>query len=135
MAEFVLTGASLTINSVDLSSYVTSISLSQSADSVEDTSMGDTSRTYLGGLKTGMLDVTFNQDFAASKVEATVFPLVGTTTTCVVKPAAAAAAATNPSYTFTALCTEYTTLDGSVGDLATSSFSWPISGAITKATS
>lgn len=135
MAEFVLTGASLTINSVDLSSYVTSISLSQSADSVEDTSMGDTSRTYLGGLKTGMLDVTFNQDFAASKVEATVFPLVGTTTTCVVKPTAAGVAVTNPSYTFTALCTEYTTLDGSVGDLATSSFSWPISGAITKATS
>ena len=130
-----LNNASVTINSVDLSSYVTSITLSQSADSLEDTAMGDTSRSYIGGLKSGSVDIEFNADFAASKTEATIFPLVGTSTAVVVKPVDASVSATNPSYTFNAIVTEWDTLNGSVGEIATHSVSWPITGAITKATS
>ena len=135
MAEFVLSNAFLSVNSVDLSAYVTSITISQSADSVEDTSMGDTARSYIGGLTTGTLDISFNQDFAASKTEATIYPLLGTTTTCVVRPTAAAVGTTNPSYTATVLVTEWTSVEGSVGDLATASVSWPITGNVAKATS
>ena len=135
MSTFMLSNASVTINSVDLSSYVTSITLSQSADSLEDTAMGDTSRSYIGGLKSGTVDIEFNADFAASKTEATIFPLVGTSTAVVIKPVAASVSATNPSYTFNAICTEWDTLNGSVGEIATHSVSWPITGAITKATS
>ena len=135
MSTFMLSNASITINSVDLSSYVTSITLSQSADSLEDTAMGDTSRSYIGGLKSGTVDIEFNADFAASKTEATIFPLVGTSTAVVVKPVAASVSATNPSYSFNAICTEWDTLNGSVGEIATHSISWPITGAITKATS
>ena len=135
MSTFMLSNASVTINSVDLSSYVTSITLSQSADSLEDTAMGDTSRSYIGGLKSGSVDIEFNADFAASKTEATIFPLVGTSTAVVVKPVDASVSATNPSYTFNAICTEWDTLNGSVGEIATHSVSWPITGAITKATS
>ena len=135
MSTFMLSNASITINSVDLSSYVTSITLSQSADSLEDTAMGDTSRSYIGGLKSGTVDIEFNADFAAAKTEATIFPLVGTSTAVVVKPVAASVSATNPSYSFNAICTEWDTLNGSVGEIATHSVSWPITGAITKATS
>ena len=135
MATFMLNNASVTINSVDLSSYVTSVTLSQSADNLEDTAMGDTSRSYIGGLKSGTVDIEFNADFAASKTEATIFPLVGTSTAVVVKPVAASVSATNPSYSFNAICTEWDTLNGSVGEIATHSISWPITGAITKATS
>ena len=135
MSTFMLSNASVTINSVDLSSYVTSITLSQSADNLEDTAMGDTSRSYIGGLKSGTVDIEFNADFAASKTEATIFPLVGTSTAVVIKPVAASVSATNPSYTFNAICTEWDTLNGSVGEIATHSISWPITGAITKATS
>ena len=130
-----LSNASITINSVDLSSYVTSVTLSQSADNLEDTAMGDTSRSYIGGLKSGSVDIEFNADFAASKTEATIFPLVGTSTAVVVKPVAASVSATNPSYSFNAVVTEWDTLNGSVGEIATHSISWPITGAITKATS
>ena len=130
-----LSNASITINSVDLSSYVTSITLSQSADNLEDTAMGDTSRSYIGGLTSGTVDIEFNADFAASKTEATIFPLVGTSTAVVVKPVAASVSATNPSYTFNAIVTSWDTLNGSVGEIATHSVSWPITGAITKATS
>ena len=130
-----LNNASVTINSVDLSSYVTSITLSQSADNLEDTAMGDTSRSYIGGLKSGTVDIEFNADFAASKTEATIFPLVGTSTAVVVKPVAASVSATNPSFTFNAIVTSWDTLNGSVSELATHSISWPITGSITKATS
>ena len=135
MSTFMLSNASITINSVDLSSYVTSVTLSQSADNLEDTAMGDTSRSYIGGLKSGSVDIEFNADFAAAKTEATIFPLVGTSTAVVVKPVAASVSATNPSYTFNAIVTEWDTLNGSVGEIATHSISWPITGAITKATS
>ena len=135
MSTFMLSNASITINSVDLSSYVTSITLSQSADSLEDTAMGDTSRSYIGGLKSGTVDIEFNADFAAAKTEATIFPLVGTSTAVVIKPVDASVSATNPSYSFNAICTEWDTLNGSVGEIATHSISWPITGAITKATS
>ena len=47
----------------------------------------------------------------------------------------AAVSATNPSYTFSVLVSEWTPLNGGVGELATASVTWPISGAITKATS
>ncbi len=135
MAEFMLNNASVTINSVDLSSYVTSVTLSQSADSLETTAMGDTARTFIGGLTNGTVDIDFNADFAASKTEATIYPLVGTTTAVVVKPVDASTSATNPSYTFNVVVTEWDTLNGSIGELATHSVSWQIAGAITKATS
>ena len=135
MAEFQLNNASITINSVDLSTYVTSVTLSQSADSLETTAMGDSARTFIGGLTNGTIDIDFNADFAASKTEATIYPLVGTTTAVVVKPVAASVSATNPSYTFNVIVNEWDTLNGSIGELATHSVSWQIAGAITKATS
>ena len=135
MAEFMLNDASVTINSVDLSTYVTSVTLSQSADSLETTAMGDSARTFIAGLTNGTIDIDFNADFAASKTEATIYPLVGTTTAVVVKPVAASVSATNPSYTFNVVVTEWDTLNGSIGELATHSVSWQIAGAITKPTS
>ena len=135
MAEFMLNDASVTVNSVDLSTYVTSVTLSQSADSLETTAMGDSARTFIGGLTNGTIDIDFNADFAASKTEATIFPLVGTSTAVVVKPTSGVVSATNPSYTFNVIVTEWDTLNGSIGELATHSVSWQIAGAITKATS
>jgi len=135
MAEVVLTNASVVINSVDLSAHITSVAINRSSDAVETTSMGDSNRTYTGGLESGTLDITFNQDFAASKVEATIYPLLNTSTTIVVKPVAASVSSTNPSYSMSCYISEWSPLDGSIGDLSTASVSWAINGAITKATS
>jgi hypothetical protein len=83
--------------------------------------------------------IEFQQDYAAASVEATInavgASLVGTTTAIVVKPNGATTAADNPAYSFTALVSEWTPLNGAVGELATASVTWPISGAITKAVS
>lgn len=135
MAAFMLNNASVTINSVDLSDHVTSITFSEEADQLETTAMGDDNRTMIGGLKSGTIDLEFNQDLAASDVQATIRALLGTVTAVVVKNDAGATAATNPQWTFNALVTEWPSINGTVGELATASVSWPITGAVTQAVS
>ena len=135
MAAFMLNNASVTINSVDLSDHVTSITFSEEADQLETTAMGDNNRTMIGGLKSGTIDLEFNQDLAASNVQATIRALLGTVTAVIVKSDAGATAATNPQWTFNALVTEWPSINGTVGELATASVSWPITGAVTQATS
>lgn len=133
MAVFVLKDAALTVNSVNLSSYVTSITLNYETDSVEVTAMGATGHKFTGGLQNVSLDVTLNQDFAASQVAATLDALVGSTTTVVVKPTSAAVGATNPSYTITdAFLAATQPVAGSVGDLASMSVSFT-GGSLAKA--
>jgi len=137
MASFAFTNASLVLNSVDLSAFVRSVTLNIEMDELEDTAMGDTYRSRLGGLRDYSLDVEFNQDFAASAVDQTVYPLLMsqlTPTAFVLKPVNAAVSTTNPSYSGSVLVREYTPVEGSVGDLAVTSASWPGSGTLTRAT-
>lgn len=135
MARIVLTNAYVTINSVDVSDHVASVTLNSSIDVVETTAFGTTgARTRIGGLADNSISLEFHQDYASSSIEATVYPLLGTTTTVVVKPNGSTTSATNPSYTSTVLVSEWTPLNGAVGELATASVTWPVSGAITKAT-
>lgn len=130
----VITNANVTVGGVDLSSHITKVTLSTSVNEVETTAMGAAGITRVGGLKDSSISIDFNQDFTAAAVEATIYPLLGSTATVVVKPVGTAVGATNPSYTATVLVTEWTPLDAQVGDLSTASVSWPVSGAITKAT-
>jgi hypothetical protein len=134
MARLVLTDAKITINSVNLSDHITSVGLSTSDDVVDTSAFGGGgARTRVAGLADNSVTLEFSQDFAASSVEATIYPLIGTLTTIVVTPTSATGGtATNPSYTFSALVTEWQPLSGSVGELATASVTWPISGVITK---
>jgi hypothetical protein len=138
MARIVLTDAKVTINSVNLSDHIASITINESTDVVETTAFSNTAKTRVAGLKDNSVTLEFHQDFAASNVEATINgspSLVGTATTIVVTPTSSAVGATNPSYTFSALVAEWTPLNGAVGELSTASVTWPITGAITKATS
>lgn len=135
MAALVLTNAYVTINSVNLSDHITSITLNTTEDVIDTTAFGDTARTRVAGLLDNSVVIEFQQDYATSNVEATIYPLVGSTTAIVVKPNGSTTGATNPSYTFTALVSEWQPLNGAVGELATASVTWPISGTITKATS
>jgi hypothetical protein len=130
----VITNANVTVGGVDLSSHITKVTISTSVNEVETTTMGSNDVKRVGGLKDSSLSIDFNQDFAAAAVEATIYPLLGSTATVVVKPVGTAVSATNPSYTASVLVTEWMPLDAQVGDLSTASVSWPVNGAITKAT-
>ena len=129
----VITNASVTIGGVDLSSHIKKVTLTSSRNELETTTFGNTAKRRVAGLADNKVAFDFNQDFSASTVEASVYSLLGTTATVVIKPTASTVSATNPSYTFTVLVTEWTPLDAQVGELASASISWPIDGAITKA--
>lgn len=139
MARIVLTNAYITINSVNLSDHIASVTLTTSDDVIETTAFGSTARTRVAGLQDNSIALEFHQDYAAGSVEATInaagASLVGTTTAVVVKPNGSTTSSTNPSYSFNALVSEWTPLNGAIGELATASVTWPIDGAITKATS
>jgi len=135
MPRLVLTNASVVLASTDISQYVTSISLNTTFDIVETTAFGSTSKTRVAGLADNSVSLEFNQDYATSAIEQTIYPLLGTAATIVVKPVAGTTTTVNPQYSFSAVVSEWTPLNGAVGELATASVSWPISGAITKATS
>ena len=134
MAKIVLTNAYITVGGVDLSDSISSVSLSTTRDAVETTAFGSTAaRTRVAGLADNSVTLEFHQDFASGEVEATIYPLIGTSAAVVVKPNGGTTGATNPSYTFNALVTEWTPVNGAVGELATASVTWPVDGAITKA--
>jgi hypothetical protein len=134
MARIVLTNAYVLFGSTDLSDHISSISLSSTYDIVETTAFGQTSKTRVAGLADNSVTLEFHQDYATSSVEQTIYPTLGTAVTIAVKPANATTTAINPQYSFSAVVSEWTPLNGAVGELATASVSWPISGGITKTT-
>jgi hypothetical protein len=134
MPRLVLTNASVVFGSTDLSTYISSITLNSTFDIVETTAFGNTAKTRVAGLADNSVTFEFHQDYATSAVEQTIYPLLGTAVSVVAKPVAGTTTAVNPQYAFSALVSEWTPLNGSVGELATASVTWPISGAITKTT-
>jgi hypothetical protein len=134
MPRLVLTNASVVFGSTDLSTYISSITLNSTFDIVETTAFGNTAKTRVAGLADNSVTFEFHQDYATSAVEQTIYPLLGTAVSVVAKPVAGTTTAVNPQYAFSAVVSEWTPLNGSVGELATASVTWPISGAITKTT-
>lgn len=130
----VINNANVSIGGVDLSSHITKVTLSSSRAEIETTTMGNTAKRRVAGLADNSVSIDFNQDFAAAACEATLYPLLGSTATVIVKPNGTATGTANPSYTFSALVTEWTPLDAQVGELASASITWPIDGTLTKAT-
>ena len=140
MARIVLTNVDVEIAGVNLSDHIASVSLSSTWDAVETTAFGGgnvpaAARTRQAGLVDNAVTLEFHQDFAPGEVEATIYPLLGTVVAIKVQPVNAAITVDSPQYTFSALLSEWTPVNGAVGELATASVTWPISGAIAKATS
>lgn len=132
MAKLVLTNANITFNGTDISSNVASVTLNTTAAEVATTAFGSTAVTRVSGLIDNSVTFSIHNDYNA--IDGLFFPLVGSTAvTCVVKPNGTATATANPSYTFSVLVTEWTPVNGAVGELNTADVTFPISGAITKA--
>lgn len=135
MAHFAFIDAVVTVNGTDLTDHVHQVSFNYTADELDDTAMGDTHRSRIGGLKDSNVTLGFHSDFAASEVDATLFPLLGTNVNVTVKATSAAVSATNPLFTLPVLVSQVNPLGNSVGDLAQVSVTWPGSGTVTRATS
>lgn len=135
MAIYMNNSATVTVNSVDLSDHIASVSFTENVAELTTTAMGDSNVTRIGGLADGSVSIEWHQDFAASEVYATINPLLGTVTTVEVTPTSSAVSTTNPKKSVSALVSEVPFVDGAVGDLSTFSTTWNFSGAVTTSTS
>ena len=135
MAKFAATDYVIRINGTDFSNTTNQVELTIEAEDLETTAFGEGFRTRIGGLKQASVTLQFMQDFAAGSIDAVLNPLVGSIATVVLIPAGTAVSATNPSYTARCLVTQYSPMASSVGDLATLSITWPVTGTVTRGTS
>ena len=134
MAKYAATDHTITINGSAFSTALQSVELMVEAAELETTAFGGTFRERIAGLKTGSITLNFFQDFAAGQVDATIWPLLGSYATVVVKPTSGTVSATNPAFTAVALVVTYSPFSSSVGDIATTSVTWPTTGTVTRAT-
>jgi len=134
MPKFAATDYSISINGTSFSTSLNSAELSIESDDLETTAFGGEWRTRIGGLKSASLTLSFMQDFGAASVDATLYPLLNSAATVVIKPTSGTVTATNPSYTAVCLVNQYSPFASSVGDIATLSITWPVSGTVSRAT-
>jgi hypothetical protein len=134
LAKFIATDYKVTINGTDFSTSLASVEMPVEVDEQETTAFGASWRTRIAGLKSGSITLEFHQDFGAAAIDATLWPLLGTNATVSVSPTSSTVSATNPTFTGEFLVTQYTPYASTVGDLATLSVTWPLNGALTRAT-
>lgn len=117
MSKTVLVDAKVTVNSVDLSDHVSSVTVTETKPAVDVTSMGAQAKEILAGIADATIAVKFFQDFAAGSVDATLEPLYSSNSLfpVLVTPTSAAVSASNPSYSGTFVLLEYVPLAGAVG--------------------
>jgi hypothetical protein len=133
VAKFVATDYNITINGTDFSSSIAAVTLDISREEQDVTAFGNTSRQRIAGLEDASVSLDFHQDFGASSIDATLYPLLGTEATVVVKPTSGTVSASNPTYTVEALCVSYSPFASTIGDLATLSVTWP-ANSVTRGT-
>jgi hypothetical protein len=132
MAVFAATDFYITIGGVDLADHIQSVELPIEVSDLDTTNFDSNGwKERIGGLKDAKVSIGFMQDFSASEVERTIYPLIGTTTAIAIRPTSAVQSSSNPTYTVSALVTDWKPISGKVGDLAMASVTWPVSGAVT----
>ena len=135
MAVFLNNKVGLKINSVDLSAYVTSVTLNRSFDELEVTAMGDGGHKFVKGLEAASITIDLLNDTAATTVLPTLQAAWGTNVTVVlVQDKVGSVGATNPLYTMTCLINNTTDINGAVGDIGMQSLTFNVSGTVAVAT-
>ena len=134
MAVYLANTGILTVNAVDLSTLVTSVTINRAADELEITSLGDQGHRYIKGLEASSISIDFINDSATSKTLQTLNGQWGNNVTVTFKQVDAVVSATNPLYTMTCLINNITPVNGAVADLSTQSVTWNVSGTIAVTT-
>ena len=120
MAIFNLRNASVVYNSVDISNHVRSVRVQMSAEDLDATAMGATSRAHVPGIRDDQIELEVFQDHVAGSVDATFSAQLGVAAgvVTVIKPDSASVGPNNPSFTVTAVLLDYAPIDGEVAGLS-----------------
>ncbi|NND35879.1 MAG: hypothetical protein HKN81_01980 [Gammaproteobacteria bacterium] len=133
MAAEVITGASILVGGVDLSTVCKAFTLKKSYDVKQKQAFQDAAISQSVGLATVTLDCDWYGDFEAGGLNATIDPLAGSSAAYVCKKDSGAVAATNPSYSGNVIIADWTAMGLEVGEYHEFSTSWVGDGDWTKA--
>ena len=124
--------AAPTVPSIDISAYVSAVTLTQTVDELEITSMGDTAHKFAAGLQAATLTVDFFNDWAAAQVMTTLNAAFATTlAVSMITVKGTVVSATNPSYQFSIFVNNLTPVgSGGVSDEASSSLSFTVNTSV-----
>ena len=130
------TAAAPSTPSIDISQYVSAVTLTQIVDELEVTTMGDQAHKVVAGLQSATLQIDFFNDWAASAVMTTLNAAFGTTlAVSMITVKGTAVSATNPSYQFSIFVNNLTPVgSGGVADFATSSLSFTVNTTVVVST-
>jgi hypothetical protein len=134
MAVYLANTGVLTVNAVDLSTLVTSVTINRAFDELEVTALGDQGHKMVKGLEASSISIDFLNDSASAKTLSTLQTTWGTNTVVTFKQTDAVVSATNPLYTMTCLINNTTPVNGDVSSLSTQSVTWNVSGTIVVTT-
>lgn len=134
MAVFALINEYLALNAVPYTDHVRQCTLALDASALDATAMGDGWTKNVFGLKSGQMQVEFNDDTAVSQVDALLWALFGTNTAFEVRLDAGVVSTTNPKYTGLVGISQHN-VGGQLNEVARKSLTWPTSGVVARATS
>lgn len=135
MPKMVLLAAHLTLAGNDLSDKTRKVELTTEVEEKDVTTYADFGwKVLLGGLKSGELATEFLQDVAASELDDMMWPLLGTVVSFATRLDNAPVGPSNPQYNGSVLIKAWNPIQGSLGDEASVSVTYPTSGAVTRVT-
>jgi len=106
-------------SSFTLTDHCSAATLTLTAEALENTAFGQTSRTFTAGLYSNELTLTLFQSYGATEVETMLDTMFGVISTIVISPAGASESASNPEYTLTGCYLETVTpIMATVGELS-----------------
>ena len=106
-------------SAMTLTDHCSAATLTLTAEALENTAFGQTSRTFTAGLFSNELTLTLFQSYGATEVETMLNTLFGVESTLVISPAGAVESASNPEYTLTGCyLATVTPISATVGELS-----------------
>ena len=106
-------------SAMSLTEHASAATLTLTAEALENTAFGQSSRTFTAGLFNNELTITLFQSYGATEVETYLNTLFGVASTIVISPAGATESASNPEYTLTGCYLETVTpISATVGELS-----------------
>ena len=106
-------------SAMTLTDHCSAATLTLTAEALENTAFGQTSRTFCAGLFSNELTLTLFQSYGATEVETMLNSMFGVASTIVISPAGATESASNPEYTLTGCYLETVTpISATVGELS-----------------
>ena len=133
MAVVALVDGVFTLNSVDLSDHVRSVTLDVAGAELDASTISDDWDVAVLGRKNFSLNIEFLDDFAASKTDVTLSAafFAGTAVAFTLKPTSGTISSTNPEYQGNVL-PNASPVGGSAGDLLVKSVTLKGTGTLTR---